>query len=98
GYFRLLPLGVMDRAIRQVRCHSQFPVSMLYFHPWEFDPGQPRLDLKGVSRFRTYVGINRSRQRLQALLGRYCFARAIDVVDMLDPSKTILPTFKLTEA
>ena len=21
---------------------------MLYFHPWEFDPGQPRLPLRGA--------------------------------------------------
>jgi hypothetical protein len=54
-------------------------VAMLYFHPWEFDPDQQRLPLGRLSRFRTYVGINRSRHRLASLLAEYQFARACDV-------------------
>ena len=54
-------------------------VAMLYFHPWEFDPDQQRLPLGRLSRFRTYVGINRSRDRLVSLLSSYEFARACDV-------------------
>jgi polysaccharide deacetylase family protein (PEP-CTERM system associated) len=95
GYFRLLPLRVMDRAVRQLRRNCQPPVAMLYFHPWEFDAGQPRLALKGLSRFRTYVGMNRSRARLQTLLGKYRFARAVDVVDHLDPCRPFLPILNL---
>ena len=38
---------------------------MLYFHPWEFDPEQQRLPLSRLNRFRTYVGIHRSRARLE---------------------------------
>jgi hypothetical protein len=55
---------------------------MLYFHPWEFDPRQARLPLGRLSRFRTYVGMYRSRARLAAFLGRQSrpvFARAVDV-------------------
>jgi hypothetical protein len=36
-----------------------------------------------VSRFRTYVGINRSRARLASLLAKYRFARAVDVAGRL---------------
>lgn len=95
GYFRLLPLRVMDRAVRQVRRTCQPPVAMLYFHPWEFDPDQPRLALKGLNRFRTYVGMNRSRGRLQTLLGKYRFARAVDLVDHLDTGRPPLPILDL---
>ena len=42
--------------------------TVLYFHPWEFDPDQPRLPLGRLSRFRTYVGIRHSRGRLCRLL------------------------------
>ena len=42
GYFRLLPLLVMEWAFAQVRRRCRPPVAMLYFHPWEFDPDQPR--------------------------------------------------------
>ena len=66
---------------------------MLYFHPWEFDPEQERLPLTRLNRFRTYVGINRSRARLEALLQRYRFARAVDVAQQLE--RTVLPRFTL---
>jgi hypothetical protein len=68
---------------------------MLYFHPWEFDPDQPRLALGRASRFRTYVGTRTSRQRLGALLGRHRFARAVEVTTAIESTGTALPTFPL---
>jgi hypothetical protein len=87
GYFRLLPLAVTEQALHQTRRECEPPVAMLYFHPWEFDPDQPRLPLRRLSRFRTYVGLGRSRDRLAALLARHRFARAVDVARRLDPSR-----------
>jgi polysaccharide deacetylase family protein (PEP-CTERM system associated) len=84
GYFRLLPLFFLNWAIRQAWRACDPPVVMLYLHPWEFDTEQQRLPLKGLSRFRTYVGLNRSRLRLARLLDQYRFSRAVDVVDILD--------------
>jgi polysaccharide deacetylase family protein (PEP-CTERM system associated) len=69
GYFRLLPLVAMHRGIAQARRAGQ--PAPLYFHPWEFDPDQPRLPLGPRQRWRTYVGIRRTRPRLQTLLRRY---------------------------
>lgn len=65
---------------------------MLYFHPWEFDPGQEYLQLGRLSHWRTYVGIDRSRGRLATLLGRYTFTRAVDVVTELESNKGNLLT------
>jgi polysaccharide deacetylase family protein (PEP-CTERM system associated) len=96
GYFRLLPLFLLEWSLRQVRRGGRPPVAVLYFHPWEFDPGQPRLPLGPLNRFRTYVGLGRARPRLEALLGRHRFARAIDVVRQLEKEATPLPTFSLT--
>ena len=94
GYFRLFPLGFMRAGLRQV---AEVPnaVGMLYFHPWEFDPGQPKLPLGRVSRFRTYVGVGRSEARLGRLLQTYRgrFRRAVDVADELTTKD--LPTFSL---
>src|SRR5437764_1432449 len=67
GYFRLLPSRIIEMALEQTHRECCPPVAMLYFHPWEFDPDQPRLPLRGFSRFRTYVGVGRSRNRLAAL-------------------------------
>jgi polysaccharide deacetylase family protein (PEP-CTERM system associated) len=93
GYFRLLPLALMERALHQVQRDCRPAVAMLYFHPWEFDPDQERLPLSGLSRFRTYVGIDRSRDRLRTLLARHRFARARDVADNLDSFRLALPCF-----
>jgi polysaccharide deacetylase family protein (PEP-CTERM system associated) len=93
GYFRLLPLWMMERTIRQVGKKCVPPVAMLYFHPWEFDPEQVRLPLGRLSRFRTYVGIRRTRGRLAALLARHRFARAVDVAKQLDSRRDTLACF-----
>jgi polysaccharide deacetylase family protein (PEP-CTERM system associated) len=95
GYFRLLPSFLLGWALRQVRRGGLPPVAMLYFHPWEFDPGQPRLPMRPLNRFRTYVGLGRARPRLQALLSRHRFVRAIDVVRRLEAEPSPLPTFRL---
>jgi polysaccharide deacetylase family protein (PEP-CTERM system associated) len=83
GYFRLFPLFLTRWAVRQTLAATSPPVAMLYFHPWEFDVEQRRLPLRRLARFRTYVGIGQTRERLTALLGRYAFARAVDVARRL---------------
>jgi len=85
GYFRLFPLALMHRGIAQTMRQGQPPVAMLYFHPWEFDPEQERLPLSRLSRFRTYVGIHRTRGRLTSLLRTRQFVRARDVAESLNP-------------
>jgi polysaccharide deacetylase family protein (PEP-CTERM system associated) len=93
GYFRLLPLLFMRHALRQSLRDCRPRVAMIYFHPWEFDPEQPRLPLRRLNRFRTYVGQTRSRRRLSALLSHHTFSRAVDLVARL--KKSPLPRFPL---
>jgi polysaccharide deacetylase family protein (PEP-CTERM system associated) len=90
GYFRLFPLFLMEQGIRKMPTSS-----VLYFHPWEFDPDQPRLPLNRAARFRTYVGIGRSRARLARLLSRHRFGRLIDRVEELSAARDTLPRFPL---
>ncbi|OWK47366.1 XrtA system polysaccharide deacetylase [Fimbriiglobus ruber] len=96
GYFRLFPPAVMRAGIRQLG-RAAPAVGMLYFHPWEFDPGQPRLPLSRLSRWRTYVGVGKSTARLDRLLANYAgrFRRAIDVVADLEPKAAGLPQFQV---
>ncbi|HWG42132.1 MAG TPA: XrtA system polysaccharide deacetylase [Gemmataceae bacterium] len=95
GYFRLFPLLLTQWALRQTAGDCGSPVATLYFHPWEFDPDQARLPLGRLSRFRTYVGIRRTRGRLAALLTRYRFSRAVDVAKQLNHRLDTLPRFDL---
>jgi len=96
GYFRLFPLAFMRAGVNQL-ARGPHPLGMLYFHPWEFDPDQPQLPLKKLSRWRTYVGIGKSVARLGKLLQRYRgrFVRAIDVVEKLEPIAGELPSYQL---
>ena len=58
--------------------------AVVYVHPWEFDPGQPRLRGVGLlPRFRHRVGIARNAQKLTRLLREFRFAPARTVLAQL---------------
>jgi polysaccharide deacetylase family protein (PEP-CTERM system associated) len=78
GHFRLAPLKVTHWAIRRI--NSEGHPAVTYLHPWEFDPGQPRIRAAGwKSRFRHYVNINHTESKLERLLRHFPFGR-IDAV------------------
>jgi polysaccharide deacetylase family protein (PEP-CTERM system associated) len=80
GYFRLLPFPMIDRALRRINVGDGMP-GMVYFHPWEIDPGQPRISGASLkSRFRHYVNLSRTWGKLQKLLGNHRFAPVKDVL------------------
>ncbi len=93
GYFRLLPFPLTKLALSLSRRDPRTGATVLYFHPWEFDPDQPRLPLKRLSRFRTYVGIRHSQRRLTRLLSGYSFVRAVDLARRLQERHHMLPRF-----
>ena len=95
GYFRMFPLALIRSAIRQMSRDTTPPVVTLYLHPWDLDPEQARLPLRRFGRFRTYVGMSRSRARLLTLLGEWSFTRAIDVVKELEFAREMLPCFSV---
>jgi len=71
GYLRILPLAYTSWVFRQFERAGR-PL-VLYLHPWEIDPGQPRLHGPLKSRFRHYTNLHRTEVRLQSLLQRYKF-------------------------
>lgn len=70
GYFRLYPLQLFTLGARAVlRKHSAY---MFYMHPWEIDPGQPRVsDASSLSRFRHYVNLERTMDKLRGFIGEF---------------------------
>jgi polysaccharide deacetylase family protein (PEP-CTERM system associated) len=72
GYLRILPLRYTHFGFRRVN-REWMPV-VVYFHPWELDPEQPRLDLGARSRFRHYTNLDKMESRLDELLRTYAFA------------------------
>jgi polysaccharide deacetylase family protein (PEP-CTERM system associated) len=97
GYFRLFPAAVMDWGMRQTLRVGTPPLATLYFHPWEFDPDQTPLPLQRFRRFRTYVGIRRNRLRLDTLLNRHHFGRAVDLIPSSASASPPLPEFRILQ-
>jgi hypothetical protein len=55
---------------------------MFYIHPWEIDPGQPRVKLPVFKRFRHYYNLDKTMGRLDRLLKDFEFTsvrRAIGI-------------------
>ncbi len=79
GYFRLLPLRLTQFAINQV--NKKVSPAMIYLHPWEIDPDQPRIG--GVSKksyFRHYTGLRNTEAKLQELLKTNRFSTVSNVL------------------
>ena len=74
GFFRLLPAAITDHAVRQVNRAGQ--PAMFYFHPWEIDPAQPRVDAAPMrSKLRHYSRLGAMAGKLRGLIGRHDWGR-----------------------
>jgi polysaccharide deacetylase family protein (PEP-CTERM system associated) len=79
GYFRLLPYTVTSWALRQLNLREGQP-AIVYLHPWEIDPGQPRLPVRRLAHFRHSVNIGTTASKLRRLLQEFDFAPVRDVL------------------
>lgn len=68
GYFRLMPYPLFRTLLR--RFHRQeHRAAMFYFHPWEIDPGQPRMAAAPrLARFRHTVNLGAMAGRVDRLI------------------------------
>ena len=72
GYLRILPLSYTRWVFRKFE-NTYGERVVVYFHPWELDPDQPRIHEKLKSRFRHYGNLHRMKERLEHLLRKYSF-------------------------
>jgi polysaccharide deacetylase family protein (PEP-CTERM system associated) len=79
GYFRLLPYGVTRWALRRLNTREGQP-AIGYLHPWELDPGQPRLPVGVLARLRHTLNIGRTEVRLGRLLDDFDWAPVAEVL------------------
>jgi polysaccharide deacetylase family protein (PEP-CTERM system associated) len=79
GYFRLFPFHFSRLCLENVNRRKR-PFAF-YIHPWEVDPQQPRIDgASRLSRFRHYVNLQQTEQKLERLLKAFCFGTISEVV------------------
>ncbi|MGQ0715410.1 MAG: XrtA system polysaccharide deacetylase [Gemmatimonadaceae bacterium] len=74
GYLRHFPLWVIQNAVREHERAGQS--AMLYIHPWEIDPEQPRLPVSPLTQVRHYTGLAKTYPRLEQLLNEFQFTAA----------------------
>ena len=79
GYLRLLPYGWTASAIHRLNEVEKQPV-MVYFHPWEIDPQQPRIAATWRSRFRHYQNLASTEKKLLKLFKNFSFSTMEDVL------------------
>ena len=75
GWFRLLPYPLYRLGLRRHLSDGNGP-AIFYTHPWEIDPGQPRVaGLGWRSRMRHYTGLAAAERRLRRLLAEFRWDR-----------------------
>jgi polysaccharide deacetylase family protein (PEP-CTERM system associated) len=80
GYFRLLPYRVFRAGVRYILAGGRPYV--FYIHPWEIDPGQPRVrGLRPLQAFRHYVNLRRAEVRFGELLDDFGSTTIRDLLD-----------------
>lgn len=81
GYLRLFPSRLLQKGIKRINEREKKP-AVLYFHPWEIDPGQPRISAGLKSRFRHYLNLHKTEEKLKHLFGTTKFAPMRKVLDV----------------
>ena len=79
GYFRILPYQWTRAGIARMN-EIEGRAAIFYLHPWEIDPGQPRLRAGLLSRFRHYRNLGKTEARLRRLLAEFAFGRIQDAL------------------
>jgi len=89
AYLRLFPYACTRWGIRRVEAEGRS--AMLYVHPWELDPEQPRLRVRGKRGFSThYLRLSSTEAKVREMLTDFRFAPAAQVL-RLEPSYGLRP-------
>lgn len=80
AYFRLFPYRVSRFLLR--RCNRQGRPVIFYVHPWEIDPGQPRIRVRWGNYLRHYYNVPKTYWRLERLLKDFQFTTIRRVVGL----------------
>lgn len=89
GYFRLYPYRLSAALIR--RCNQAGRPVIFYAHPWEFDPGQPRMTMPLLKRLRHYNHLDVTLERLDRLLVEFEWGPMGAWADSVRDSAPLLP-------
>src|SRR5262249_41382308 len=78
GYLRLTPYAITRWALRRINKMQGEP-AMVYFHPWEIDPEQPRIKASRRSVLRHYTNLSTMEAKIERLLQDFRFGSLSEV-------------------
>ncbi len=81
GYLRIFPAWFTHWAISRLNLREKMP-AVVYVHPWELDPDQPKIRASWKSRLRHYTGLRTTEPKLRALCSRFAFGPMSDVLSL----------------
>jgi polysaccharide deacetylase family protein (PEP-CTERM system associated) len=86
GYFRLFPFQLFIQGAKAIiKKESAY---LFYMHPWEIDPGQPRVDkIPRAYKFRHYTNLHKTYTQLSRLIKRFKHCRFISLHQYLSQFK-----------
>jgi polysaccharide deacetylase family protein (PEP-CTERM system associated) len=79
AYLRFFPSWVIRSGIHRINRVEGQP-AIIYLHPWEIDPDQPRLNPPVKSRLRHYTNLGKMEGRFRRLLEAFSFGPVRDVL------------------
>ena len=78
GYFRLIPYPLLRLLLKRIE-GAGHPLVM-YLHPWELDPAQPRMAGAQFSKFRHYNNLDKTEGRLIRLMSDFRFGPIYETI------------------
>ncbi len=78
AYFRILNPQIVHAALRSSAAREA--PGTFHIHPWEWDPGQPVLDVPVLTKIRHYGGQREVYSRLQRLFGAFKFGSIASIL------------------
>ncbi len=82
GYLRLLPPRFVRWGLHRLNRDESRP-AIVYIHPWEIDPEQPRQPVGWLTRLRHYANLDETEARLSDLFRHFRFGTVRQVLDQM---------------
>lgn len=80
GYLRFMPYWFIKKGITSL--NRQHKPAIIYLHPWEIDPDQPRQKLGTLAGIRHYCNLDKMEGKLRQLLADFQFAPIAEVLGL----------------
>ena len=88
AYFRLLPLNIFIKGVRWLL--KKETAFLLYLHPWEVDPEQPRVNQASYSsKLRHYTNLHNTETKLKKLIESFDYCQFLTCSEYLNTISTL---------